>query len=93
MEIVPAGCQCTHFSLSNSMQYLNHILPHFDLISFDFRGCGLSSGNMLTLGYLEKDDCWKVIEHVEKNFGKRQYILWGRSMGAVTTLLCAGKYG
>lgn len=45
----------------------------------------------MTLGYLEKEDVKSVVEHVQRHFGKRKIIIWGRSMGAATAILYASK--
>lgn len=63
------------------------------MVAFDFRGCGLSEGKYLTLGYLEKYDVQAVIEYVEKYYGgERRWMIWGRSMGAVTAILYTAKF-
>ena len=72
---------------------MKNLIEHFDVIAFDFRGCGMSGGNYLTLGYLEKYDVKAVIEYVDENYGSRRYLLWGRSMGAVTALVYAADFG
>lgn len=53
----------------------------------------MSEGNFLTLGYLEKYDVKAVLEYVDSAFGSRRYLLWGRSMGAVTALLYTTDFG
>lgn len=77
----------------NSKNYVDIFLPYFDLLSFDFAGCGLSEGQYVTLGYNEKEDLYSVISRVREKYGVRDIILWGRSMGAATCLLYASKYG
>ena len=54
---------------------------------FDFAGCGLSEGSYISLGYHEKNDLETIINFVEKLPGVGNIGLWGRSMGAATTLL------
>jgi pimeloyl-ACP methyl ester carboxylesterase len=54
---------------------------------FDFPGCGLSEGNYISLGYHEKNDLKIIIDFIEKLPGVGNIGLWGRSMGAATTLL------
>ena len=54
---------------------------------FDFPGCGLSEGNYISLGYHEKKDIKLIIDFIEKLPGVGNIGLWGRSMGAATTLL------
>ena len=56
---------------------------------FDFAGCGLSEGEYITLGWNEKDDVKLIIDFVEKLPGVLTIGLWGRSMGAATTMFYA----
>lgn len=53
---------------------------------FDFAGCGLSEGEFVTLGYYEKYQISAVLEHINKNYGYHKFILYGRSMGAASSL-------
>lgn len=56
---------------------------------FDFSGSGNSQGDYVTLGWNEAEDLEIVINYL-KNCGRVSDIaLWGRSMGAVTSLLYA----
>lgn len=64
----------------------------YNFVCYDYRGAGQSDGAYLTLGYLEKEDLLDIINHIDKYYGPREYILWGRSMGAVTSILFAAKY-
>ena len=41
--------------------YLRDLIGDFDVVAFDFRGCGNSDGKYLTLGYLEKEDVRAVV--------------------------------
>ena len=41
---------------------------------------------------MEKEDVKAIIDYINKKFGKRVFMLWGRSMGAVTGILYAAKY-
>lgn len=61
------------------------------LCLFDFAGCGLSEGTFVSLGHFEKRDAMKVIEYVIQKYGIGRVLLWGRSMGAVTSILLAEK--
>ena len=57
------------------------------LFAFDFSGSGQSDGEFVSLGTFEKDDLAEVIEYL-RGTGKTSTIaLWGRSMGAATSLL------
>ena len=52
---------------------------------FDFTACGHSPGAYVTLGSQEPKDLATVVEFL-RNTGVGQIALWGRSMGAVTTI-------
>lgn len=61
------------------------------LFSFDFAGCGESDGEYISLGWYERDDLAECVDYLRKT-GKVSAIgLWGRSMGAVTSLLHADR--
>ena len=74
--------------LANLKILLNH---NINLFVFDFPGCGLSEGEYISLGYHEKDDVKILMDFLEKMPGVGNIGLWGRSMGAATTLLYAHK--
>jgi len=56
---------------------------------FDFSGCGQSEGDYISLGWFERDDVKIVVDFLEKIPGVGNIGLWGRSMGAATTMLYA----
>lgn len=60
-----------------------------NIVMFDFAGCGLSEGEYISLGWFEKDDVKLIIDFVEKLPGVLNIGLWGRSMGAATTMFYA----
>ena len=60
-----------------------------NIVMFDFAGCGLSEGEYISLGWYEKDDVELIIDFVEKLPGVLNIGLWGRSMGAATTMFYA----
>jgi len=60
------------------------------LLAFDFAGCGHSDGDVITLGYLEKQDLGAVVAYLRAN-GVSSIALWGRSMGAATALLYGSR--
>uniref|UniRef100_A0A1J3IBY4 Uncharacterized protein YqkD n=1 Tax=Noccaea caerulescens TaxID=107243 RepID=A0A1J3IBY4_NOCCA len=64
------------------------LLPsNITIFTLDFSGSGLSGGEYVTLGWNEKDDLKAVVEYLRTD-GKVSMIgLWGRSMGAVTSLM------
>ncbi|KAJ0979663.1 hypothetical protein J5N97_015137 [Dioscorea zingiberensis] len=68
------------------------LLPsNITVFTLDFSGSGLSEGEHVTLGWYEKDDLRAVVNHLRTD-GNVSYIgLWGRSMGAVTSLMYAAE--
>eukprot|EP00419_Tripos_fusus_P033614 CAMPEP_0172784580 /NCGR_PEP_ID=MMETSP1074-20121228/205013_1 /TAXON_ID=2916 /ORGANISM="Ceratium fusus, Strain PA161109" /LENGTH=344 /DNA_ID=CAMNT_0013621583 /DNA_START=557 /DNA_END=1592 /DNA_ORIENTATION=+ len=60
------------------------------LLAFDFAGCGHSDGDVITLGYLEKEDLAAVVTYLRAN-DVSSIALWGRSMGAATALLYGSR--
>ena len=62
-----------------------------NLFLIDFPGCGLSGGEYISLGYHEKDDVGIVIDFLETIPGVGNIGIWGRSMGAATTMLYTHK--
>lgn len=58
-----------------------------NLFVLDFAGCGMSEGEYISLGWHEKDDVKIIVDFVEKLPGVGKIGLWGRSMGAATSLL------
>jgi pimeloyl-ACP methyl ester carboxylesterase len=55
---------------------------------FDFAGCGCSSGAFISLGYREAGDLAMAIQVLRRQFDIEEFALWGRSMGAVVSLIC-----
>lgn len=70
---------------------LKIILPKFGLLIFDFAGSAYSEGQYITLGVNEAEDTRIVIDHIKNNFPIGKVVLWGRSMGAVTSLVYSSK--
>ena len=62
-----------------------------NVFSFDFAGCGLSTGEFISLGWHEKDDVAAVIEHLRRTGLVTSIALWGRSMGSVSAVLQASR--
>ncbi|KAH0789029.1 Clan SC, family S9, unassigned serine peptidase [Histomonas meleagridis] len=54
------------------------------VLCFDFSGCGMSEGNYISLGLLEKDDVSGAIAHLLAKYRIKRFALYGRSMGAAT---------
>jgi predicted alpha/beta-fold hydrolase len=79
-----------HGNAGNKMEglaYANKVIESgVNLCCFDFSGCGNSEGAWVTLGYKEKDDLKSVIEYLYEYKRVSSIALWGRSMGAATSL-------
>ncbi|XP_035544205.1 uncharacterized protein LOC108996503 isoform X2 [Juglans regia] len=64
------------------------LLPSYiTLFTLDFSGSGLSDGDYVSLGWHERDDLKVVVSYLRSNKQISRIGLWGRSMGAVTSLL------
>ncbi|KAK9933514.1 hypothetical protein M0R45_020711 [Rubus argutus] len=64
------------------------LLPsNITVFALDFSGSGLSGGEHVTLGWNEKDDLRTVVDYLRADGNVSLIGLWGRSMGAVTSLL------
>ncbi|KAF8414326.1 hypothetical protein HHK36_002327 [Tetracentron sinense] len=64
------------------------LLPsNITVFTLDFSGSGLSDGDYVSLGWHEKDDLKIVVSYLRSNTQVSCIGLWGRSMGAVTSLL------
>jgi len=60
---------------------------------FDFSGSGLSDGEYVSLGFYEVQDVLSVVTHLQQTKSCSKISLWGRSMGAATTLMFYGRSG
>ena len=71
---------------------IEELLKHdINLFVVDLPGCGLSEGEYISLGYHESHDAKILIDFIENLPGVGNIGLWGRSMGAATTMLYAHK--
>ena len=75
-------------ALQNVTQLLSQGIS---LFCFDFAGCGLSDGEYISLGHYESQDLKVIIEYLRNRSEVSQIGLWGRSMGAVTSLMFADQ--
>ena len=64
----------------------------YGLCLFDFNGCGKSGGEYVTLGWKEQDDLEQLINILTRDYKATQIALWGRSMGAVTSIMYAKRH-
>jgi len=71
---------------------LDLLLPQsISVFAFDFSGSGLSDGETISLGFYEQDDLMAVIEYLRAGGLVSRIGLWGRSMGAATSVLVAAR--
>ena len=56
---------------------------------FDFVGCGLSEGETISLGFHESKDLEDLMNFLKGKYKISKFILYGRSMGAATSLFNA----
>ncbi|GER32349.1 alpha/beta-Hydrolases superfamily protein, partial [Striga asiatica] len=64
------------------------LLPsNITVFTLDFSGSGISGGEHVTLGWNEKDDLKAVVDYLRADGNISLIGLWGRSMGAVTSLM------
>lgn len=79
-------------SRTEAIPAANILLPmDMTVFSFDFSGCGKSEGEWVTLGYKEQDDLSTVIAYLRSTGRVSMIGLWGRSMGAVTSIFYASR--
>ena len=77
-------------SRSEGMRIKNCLLKkNINICSFDFEGSGYSEGEYISLGYHEKKQLKNVVDFLENYPGVGEIGLWGRSMGASTSLIYA----
>lgn len=68
------------------------VLPYrMKLVGMDFSGSGLSDGEFVSLGLLEKDDVAALIDHLVTSRMASRIALWGHSMGAATAIMYSGS--
>jgi len=61
------------------------------VFAFDFAGSGLSDGEHVTLGFYEQQDLLCVVTFLQETGMVSKIGLWGRSMGAATSLMFVGR--
>ncbi|EKX53507.1 hypothetical protein GUITHDRAFT_161065 [Guillardia theta CCMP2712] len=65
------------------------LVEQMSVFTVDFGGCGLSDGDIVTLGWKECDDLKSVLDYLSSNRNISSIGLYGRSMGAATAMLVA----
>ncbi|KAG1364279.1 putative Ubiquitin-conjugating enzyme E2 28 [Cocos nucifera] len=88
--MVRGGCVCMTLlgCRADANEAAVILLPsNITVFTLDFSGSGLSGGDYVSLGWHEKDDLRIVVSFLRSNKQVSCIGLWGRSMGAVTSLL------
>ena len=70
-----------------------YIIPAFlpagiGVFCLDTSGSGLSEGEFVSLGFLEKDDVIAACDFLSENFQISKFALYGHSMGAANVFFC-----
>ena len=79
-------------SRCEALLVLKYLLPlNITVFAFDFAGCGQSEGEYISLGWYETLDVECIINYLRRSNKVSSIGLWGRSMGAVTSLIYASK--
>lgn len=63
----------------------------YNLLLFDFPGCGKSEGEYISLGWFEPLHLENIIQDLRRRHAVNSIGLWGRSMGAVTCIRLAER--
>eukprot|EP00930_Biecheleria_cincta_P034252 TRINITY_DN23683_c0_g1_i1.p1 TRINITY_DN23683_c0_g1~~TRINITY_DN23683_c0_g1_i1.p1 ORF type:complete len:596 (+),score=111.70 TRINITY_DN23683_c0_g1_i1:88-1875(+) len=75
-----------------ALEVMQVLLPK-DIMVFavDLAGSGHSEGEYISLGHYEQQDLRVVVQHLREVMGVKAIGLWGRSMGAATSVLRAAE--
>lgn len=63
----------------------------YDVLAYDQRNSGENSADYNTFGVLEANDARAVIDNIKEKYPDGKVVLWGESMGALTSVIAAGK--
>lgn len=63
----------------------------FNCLTFDFRACGKSGGDLCSLGYHESNDVTAAVDEAERRTPGLPIIAFGASMGAVASNFAASR--
>jgi alpha-beta hydrolase superfamily lysophospholipase len=98
-ETLILNCPCVVYCHSQSGNRIEGLFLQefciengYGLCLFDFNGCGKSQGDYVTLGWKEHDDLEQLVNLLTKDHAATQITLWGRSMGAVTSIMYAKRH-
>ncbi|CAG9479715.1 alpha/beta hydrolase, putative [Plasmodium vivax] len=83
----------THSSCSCQLEALDilHILLicECSIFSYDCSGCGLSDGYFSTSGWNESQDLFLILHHLRNVEHVKNFALWGKYSGAVSSIIAA----
>lgn len=84
-----------HGNCSSRLECLDALQPLLEVgisvFTLDFSGSGLSEGEYISLGFHEQHDLKAAVDHLRSLDCVSSVGLWGRSMGAATTVLRASE--
>ncbi|MCB0457859.1 MAG: alpha/beta fold hydrolase, partial [Flavobacteriaceae bacterium] len=60
----------------------------YDVLLYDARACGESEGEIVSLGYYEKEDLIAAVNYL-KGIGKKEIAVYGFSQGGATAIMAA----
>ncbi|CAE8634603.1 unnamed protein product, partial [Polarella glacialis] len=79
-------------SRMEALDILQVVLPKdMSVFSVDFSGSGQSEGDYISLGHFEQHDLRVVVDYLRQSGSVSAVGLWGRSMGAATSILRAAE--
>ena len=79
-------------SRQDALDVVETMIPQgMAVCAFDFAGSGISQGKYVTLGCYEQFDVSTVVSHLRDSLKFTNIALWGRSMGAVASILHAAR--
>mmetsp|Transcript_140668 Transcript_140668/g.262464 ORF Transcript_140668/g.262464 Transcript_140668/m.262464 type:complete len:479 (+) Transcript_140668:97-1533(+) len=85
-------CHGNCSSRMEAIEVVPLLLPrNISVFCLDFSGSGRSDGEYISLGYHEQQDLRVAIDHLRGSGQFAAIGLWGRSMGAATSVLRAGE--
>lgn len=85
-------CHCNSGSRLDAEEAIWSLVPMgIRVFALDFSGSGLSEGEYVTLGANEVEDLQCLVDFIRAGGHTSSIALWGRSMGAVTSLLFSGR--
>jgi uncharacterized protein len=76
---------------SNMLPHAEMLRERYNVVAFDLRGHGQSSGQITTQGVLEQHDLRAMIDWLEREKGPRQIAVLGVSMGGATAVNAAQR--